>query len=265
MNFGQTARSLARNPLGIIALFIVLIYGIAALVFGISSSYLDTAQKWPLIWFLVIFPPLVFGGFIWLVAKHSLKLYAPSDFRDDESFVQLNAKLSILEVRQHAAEIDPRGHADSAFSALEALLNAEQIDAAKSLAKAFLKVQRYDVSLRMFERIRNSGGDERSTSFLQYRAYSLVGLGQYEEALQDLEALRATGSDRLYDFWPRLALAYCHLKLKHNGAFEAALRSAAANHGAATYRNMVGILYPELAEQFDDSLKSGPASPMTRM
>jgi tetratricopeptide (TPR) repeat protein len=260
LDFAQTARSLARNPLGIIALFIVLIYGIAALVFGISSSHLDAAQKWPLIWFLVIFPSLVFVGFIWLVAKHSLKLYAPSDFRDDESFVQLNQKLSIIEVRQKAAEVDPRGDSDSAFGALEALLNAGQIDVAKNLAKAFLKVRRYDVSLQMFERIRNRVGDERSNSFLQYRAYSLMGLGRYEEAVQDLEALRATGSDRLYDFWPRLALAYCHLKLQHNREFEVALDSAVTWQGASEYRNVVSSLYPELAEQFTEWLSRGQAS-----
>jgi hypothetical protein len=166
LDFGQTARSLARNPLGIIALFIVLIYGIAALVFGISSSYLDAGQKWLLIWFLVIFPPVVFAGFVWLVAKHSLKLYAPSDFREDESFVHLNEKLSVIEVRQNAAEVDPRGNTDSAFSALESLLNAEQIDVARNLAKAFLKVRRYEVSLQMLERIRNRAGNERSNSLL---------------------------------------------------------------------------------------------------
>jgi hypothetical protein len=50
----------------------------------------------------------------------------------------LNKKIFILEVRQNAAGVDPRGDADSAFAALESLLNAEQLEAAKDLAKAFL-------------------------------------------------------------------------------------------------------------------------------
>jgi hypothetical protein len=161
-DFGQTARSLARNPLGIIALFIVLIYGIAALLFGLSSSYLNALQRWVLICFLVVFPVLVFFSFVWLVAKHSLKLYAPSDFRKDDSFVELNKKVSILEVRQTAVEVDPRGDSDSAFGALQALLNTAQIDAAKNLAKAFLKVKRYDISLQMFEVIRKADGPKSS-------------------------------------------------------------------------------------------------------
>lgn len=55
--FGETAKSLARNPLGIIALFIVLIYGFASLVVGFSSRLEDT-ERTPLIslWcFLALF------------------------------------------------------------------------------------------------------------------------------------------------------------------------------------------------------------------
>ena len=36
--FGKIAQNLARNPLGIIALFIVLVYGIAGLVLGMRAS-----------------------------------------------------------------------------------------------------------------------------------------------------------------------------------------------------------------------------------
>lgn len=49
--FGKTAQKLSRNPLGIIALFIVLVYGIAGLVLGVSSEYLQSNEKLPLIWF----------------------------------------------------------------------------------------------------------------------------------------------------------------------------------------------------------------------
>lgn len=97
--FGDTAKSLARNPLGIIALFIVLVYGFACLVTAFSSSFSPT-QKTPLIYFLVIFPVLVLGVFSWLVSCHSGKLFAPSDFRDEENFMksikmQLSAAASL--------------------------------------------------------------------------------------------------------------------------------------------------------------------------
>lgn len=86
--FGATARSLARNPLGIIALFIVLVYGFASLVTAFAGSF-TPAERLPLIYFLIGFPVLVLGVFSWLVSKHSGKLFAPSDFKDEENYVKM--------------------------------------------------------------------------------------------------------------------------------------------------------------------------------
>jgi len=80
----RSAERLSRNPLGIIALFIVLVYGIASLV--LSTAGLTPDQKWPFIWFLIIFPVIVLGIFSWFVTRHHTKLYAPSDYQDKEGF-----------------------------------------------------------------------------------------------------------------------------------------------------------------------------------
>jgi hypothetical protein len=85
--FSNAAKGLARNPLGIIALFIVLIYGFAALTLGISSSF-GPAERLPLVWFLVLFPILVLFLFVWLVSQHHEKLYAPGDYKSDEGFLE---------------------------------------------------------------------------------------------------------------------------------------------------------------------------------
>ena len=86
--FGDTARGLAKNPLGIIALFIVLIYGLASLVTAFANSF-TASERLPLIWFLVIFPIVVLIVFAWLVSRHSGKLFAPSDFRNEENYVKM--------------------------------------------------------------------------------------------------------------------------------------------------------------------------------
>src|SRR5258707_8804977 len=95
-SFGETAKSLARNPLGIIALFIVLVYGFASLVTAFAGSF-TSSERLPLIYFLIVFPILVLGVFAWLVSKHSGKLFAPSDFKDEENYVrmQLSAVASL--------------------------------------------------------------------------------------------------------------------------------------------------------------------------
>ena len=89
-SFGDIAKSLARNPLGFIALFIVMVYGFASLVTAFAKSFTE-AERLPLIYFLVIFPFLVLGVFSWLVSRHSGKLFAPSDFKNEENYVKMQS------------------------------------------------------------------------------------------------------------------------------------------------------------------------------
>ncbi|MBO9400531.1 response regulator [Shimia sp. R9_3] len=102
--FGKTAQGLARNPLGIIALFIVLVYGFASLVAAFSSSF-SPAERAPLIYFLVVFPVLVLGVFAWLVRWHSEKLFGPGDFKDETNYIKMQmsavASLSAATVKEN--------------------------------------------------------------------------------------------------------------------------------------------------------------------
>ncbi|WP_086933954.1 response regulator [Agarilytica rhodophyticola] len=93
--FSESAIGFTKSPLGIIALFIVLIYGFASLVVGFGQNLSNHIA--PLIYFMVFFPVMVFLGFLWLVAKHHKKLYGPSDFKDEENFLksQLSSAISL--------------------------------------------------------------------------------------------------------------------------------------------------------------------------
>lgn len=84
--FSGTAKGHASNPLGIIALFIVLIYGLTCLVI-MQGNNLQTHDITALVWFLIGFPTIVFGGFLWIVIKHHTKLYAPKDYNNNEDFL----------------------------------------------------------------------------------------------------------------------------------------------------------------------------------
>lgn len=98
------AQGLSRNPLGIIALFIVLIYGFASLTLGINSS-LDGAERLPLVWFLVCFPVVVLLLFTWLVVSHHEKLYGPGDYKSDEGFLEgIKARYGYAE--EHKKHLD---------------------------------------------------------------------------------------------------------------------------------------------------------------
>ncbi len=104
-DFGEIAKRLAYNPLGIIALFIVLCYAIACLLFGASVKSLDAQQRLPLIWFVVLFPIVVLGAFTCLVANHYEKLYAPKDFQDSATWL-LTLGVRTLEPEEQKVQIE---------------------------------------------------------------------------------------------------------------------------------------------------------------
>jgi len=85
-DFVSAARSLTKNPLGVIGLFIVLVYGFACLVVGLGGESLKPSEKLPIVWFIVVFPLIILCAFYRLVTKHHKKLYAPSDFTDERLF-----------------------------------------------------------------------------------------------------------------------------------------------------------------------------------
>lgn len=86
--FTDAAKSLARNPLGIIALFLVLVYAMAVLLFGFTAQSLSENERLVVLLFIVLFPVLVLVAFYCLVTKHHNKLYAPSDWRDESLFLK---------------------------------------------------------------------------------------------------------------------------------------------------------------------------------
>lgn len=83
----NSAKGFTKSPLGIITLFIVLVYGFASLVVSFGQNIDNNII--PLIYFLVLFPLIVFFRFLWLVAKHHRKLYCPSDFKNEDNFVKV--------------------------------------------------------------------------------------------------------------------------------------------------------------------------------
>lgn len=99
-------KDLARNPLGIIALFISLIYAFANMLLGATVQSLDKDERFPLIMFIVFFPIIVLGVFYLLVSRHHGKLYAPGDYKDDSSFLRtLSPEERDRKLQQEAEEV----------------------------------------------------------------------------------------------------------------------------------------------------------------
>lgn len=82
----------------------MLVYGLAALVLVFGGN-LTFPERLPIIIFLVVFPLIVLGAFLWLVIKHNQRLYAPRDFADEGNWVkmQLETVASIAAAKESAA------------------------------------------------------------------------------------------------------------------------------------------------------------------
>lgn len=122
----QVAPSLARSPLGIIALFILLVYAIAGIVCATWKPPVPDL----LLWFIVGFPVLVFVVFTWLVVEHHLKLYGPGDFNDQNHFLAMQ---KLGEVQKAAELLQPE---------LSAVGLPDQVNPAKLAAEAIALLKR---------------------------------------------------------------------------------------------------------------------------
>lgn len=107
-SFAESAKGFTKSPLGIIALFIVLVYGFATLAVTLGDNLSEHIT--PMIYFLVIFPVIVFFGFLWLVSNHHDKIYGPSDFRNEENFLKM--KMSAVASLAVATAKQPDGNND---------------------------------------------------------------------------------------------------------------------------------------------------------
>jgi len=107
VTMGSTARDLARSPLGVIALFIVLIYSIATMFMGLAAANFPDSLRAPLVWFVVLFPVMVLAVFTWLVICYPINLYGPSDL-GPELFVKLQEQLQTTQRRLNVlSEVTP--------------------------------------------------------------------------------------------------------------------------------------------------------------
>lgn len=87
------SKNFIKNPLGIIGLFVVIIYALAGLVFAFQDLQIGRIETISLIGFLIVFPFVVLTVFYRLVTKYPVALYSPSDFSDESALVNLQKAL----------------------------------------------------------------------------------------------------------------------------------------------------------------------------
>lgn len=160
MNIEKNATTLSKNPLGIIALFILLIYGFATLLFGTIGSSLSPNQKWCFVIFLISFPVIVLFVFTFLVIKHHQKLYAPSDYKNEEHFFGHSSANEID--KQHENDVEEQNHSpdssntDKEENRKKRIEEREKVKRLENLVYEYYeKTFNYDIDKNIFYKIGN--------------------------------------------------------------------------------------------------------------
>lgn len=100
-----------KNPLTIVAIFA----GIVEISGTVVLPKISEANQQLYIYFLIFFPVYLVSLFFYTLNKNHKVLYAPSDFKNDESFVSLVAttpdeKAEILRFKSHEVEDIRKGY-----------------------------------------------------------------------------------------------------------------------------------------------------------
>jgi len=79
---------LSRNPLGLLALCLIVGEAIASL-YLLGAGDLQRSERVLLCVFVVIYPLVVVAAIYRLISHHHTRLYAPTDFRDERCFLEV--------------------------------------------------------------------------------------------------------------------------------------------------------------------------------
>lgn len=244
--------AVVRNPLSVIALFVLLVEAIATVTLIQVQDEMQIAL--PLVWFIVLFPTMIallFFSTLWW--RHQF-LYAPTEYRSDESFLTAMHRLQRVEARQEAAELNPRttGEKES-LQVVDRLLTLGDVRAAVKVGRTFLEAKNFDVAERIFQHILDKSPKEHEARYnaLANLGYAQIGLAKYGDAIDQLVA--SIGLVKQPGPWHFLALAYANFKLSrqegdgYDVEFKKYLNLGKRHPWFAGSRDFYKKLYPELA------------------
>ena len=209
--------TLAKNPLGIISLFVFFIEAIATVSLRIA---IETDYAGHIVWFIILFPTLIvllFFGTLWIKRE---SLYAPMDFSDPQAFQDLLRpmvhKVDQIAAKQEAADIDPiTAEMKDVFVTVDKLIKLGDVRSAIELGRAYLKKNNYAESTKIFSHLRKNveKTDNVYYKILANLGYSLISEGKYEQAIEHLTEVEKIQKGRNFRAWHSLAIAYANNKL----------------------------------------------------
>jgi len=248
------AGAAVRNPLSVIAMFVLLVEVIATvtLVQVLPKDHIAV----PIAWFVVIFPTLIaflFFGTIWW--RHQF-LYSPYEYRSDESFLSAMQRLEKVEARQDAAALNPEiADEEHSFTVVDRLLKVNDLRGAVGVGRTFLEAGQAQEATNIFQHVidgSNPAHPDRYKAFANL-AYAEIQASDFDAAIESLESAMEAGGERGSRPWHLLASAYAHKRLSSASGDEHDLKAMnlidkAKKHPKSFEKSFFRNLYPEIAE-----------------
>jgi tetratricopeptide (TPR) repeat protein len=248
--------AVVRNPLSVIAMFVLLVEAIATITLVQVKGEQSIAL--PLVWFVVLFPTLIALLFFSTLWWRHYRLYSPMEYRSDESFLSAEHRLQRVEAKQEAAELNPRTTDEmQSRQVVERLLGLGDVRAAVRVGRTFLEAGQFDIAARIFRLIleKSPSLHEDRYNALANLGYAQIGLEQYEDAVDTLsDCISRIGERKAYP-WHNLALAYAHYKLSsdpsddHYRHFKSFLAKGKSHPWFNDNREFYKSLYRDIADQ----------------
>lgn len=140
-------QSKIMNPLTVIGLFC----GVVELVALYTLPKLNETLQAQLVWFVMLFPVLLLGGFMWMLIFRHTHLYAPSDFADPTMFLR---SIELTQVIKAQVDEKAKSLGDGPMG-----LTPQQVDLVRErVSSAFPSPP---VTIRMLEVLRELGGSSK--------------------------------------------------------------------------------------------------------
>lgn len=249
------AGAAVRNPLSVIAMFVLLVEVIATVTLVQVTDKPDIAL--PIAWFTVAFPTLIAVLFFFTIWFKHQGLYSPYEYRSDDSFLTAMRRLQRVEARQEADDLNPQtSDLDQSKKVIDRLLAVGDVRAAVKVGRTFLKAGQGETAAHLFSYALDQSD---ATHVDRYNILANLGYAQlqeqrWSEGLKSLEsAIDLAGSSRVAP-WHQFAAAYAHHHLssrkgdEHDQA-KTALIKATKSSGIRFDANFFRALYPEIAKE----------------
>lgn len=242
------------NPLGIIATFVFFIEAIgASTVFIIKDNILLLTK---MINFIIIFPSLIAIIFFLILLFKREILFGPSDFKDDAAFIGLiDVRLEKLELGQKVSQAtaNPPTNLDSVFNLVDELIIKKEFKNVVRIGRGYLKLNEFGKSKRFFEfvKLKTPKSEDFYYTIVSNVAYSKIGLGEYEQALTDLNEVKSILGENKLEVWHLAAFCYTLHKLGRNGELDNYLQKCREHCHFPNEKDVFKNIYKDMNEMWN--------------